>query len=74
MLKMISAILSAAAIAAVVTLFMAPSGTVDAGPLATQDEAVLKTCTQRPWPYLNCVGTSVGSKRVRLVTTDRLPQ
>lgn len=72
MLKIISAILSAAAIAAIITIFLAPSGSVDAGPLATHDEVTLKSCTQRPWPYLNCVGTSVGNQRIRLVTTDRL--
>jgi hypothetical protein len=72
MLKTVSAILSAAAVAALVTVFLAPGGAVDAGPLAKPDEAVLKTCTQRPWPYLNCVGTSVGNQRIRLVTTDRL--
>ncbi len=72
MLKIVSAILSAAAIAAVITIFLAPSGPVDAGPLARHEEATLKSCTQRPWPYLNCVGTAVGNQRIRLVTTDRL--
>jgi hypothetical protein len=72
MLKIVSAILSAAAIAAVITIFLAPSGPVGAGPLAKSDEATLKSCTQRPWPYLNCVGTSIGNQRIRLVTTDRL--
>ena len=72
MLKIISAIALAAVIAALLTLFPAP-GAVDAGPLAKPDEATLKACTQRPWPYLNCVGTSVGNPRIRLITTDRLP-
>ncbi len=71
MLKAISAILSLAAIAGVITIFLAPSGPVDAGPLAQHDEATLKSCTQRPWPYLNCVGTSVGNQKIRLVTTER---
>jgi hypothetical protein len=71
MLKIVSAILSAAAIAAVITIFLAPSGPVDAGPLAQSDAATLKSCTQRPWPYLNCVGTALGNQRIRLVTTDR---
>lgn len=71
MLKIVSAIVSAAAIAAALTLFSAP-GAVDAGPLAKPAEAALKACIQRPWPYLNCVGTSVGNPRIRLVTTDRL--
>jgi hypothetical protein len=52
---------------------LTPSGPVDAGPLAQRDEATLKSCVARPWPYLNCVGTSLGNPRVRLVTTDRLP-
>jgi len=72
MLKAISAILSAAAIAAVITVVSSPSGTVDAGPLTAPAEAALKSCKQRPWPYLNCVGTPLGNQRIRLVTTDRL--
>lgn len=74
MLKVISAIVSAAAIAAVMTVSFAPSGPLEAGPLAKNDEAALKTCTSRPWPYLNCVGTSVGNQKIRLVTTERLSQ
>ena len=50
MLKIVSAVLSAAAIAAVITIFLAPSGPVDAGPLAHHEEVALKSCTQRPWP------------------------
>ena len=72
MLKIVSAIVSAAAVAAVLTIALTPSGPVDAGPLASPDAAALKTCTQRPWPYLNCVGTAVGNPKIRLVTTDRL--
>jgi hypothetical protein len=34
--------------------------------------AALNDCTQRPWPYLNCVGTPVGNPRIRLITTDKL--
>ncbi|MDP2408920.1 MAG: hypothetical protein Q8M26_01405 [Pseudolabrys sp.] len=73
MLKTISAVLTAAAVAAVFTLFLAPGAPVDAGPLDKPDQAVLKQCTQQAWPYLNCVGTSVGNPKIRLVTTDRLP-
>lgn len=72
MLKTLSAILAAAAIAAVLTVLLAPGGAVDAGPLAKPTEAALKSCKQRPWPYLNCVGTPLGNQRIRLVTTDRL--
>jgi hypothetical protein len=68
MLKMLTAIMTAAAIAAVVTVISAP------GPLAQPNEAVLKVCTQKAWPYLNCVGTTVGNPRIRLVTTDRIAQ
>jgi hypothetical protein len=72
MLKVLTALLSAAAVAAIFTIVASPSGTVDAGPLAKPAEAALKTCVKRPWPYLNCVGTSVGNPKIRLVTTDRL--
>ncbi len=71
MLKAISAIVSAAAVAAVFT-FALPGVQVDAGPLPKPAEATLKACTQQAWPYLNCVGTEVGNPRIRLVTTDRL--
>lgn len=75
MLKTISAIITAGAIAGIATLLSAPTGgPVSAGPLAQPAEATLKLCTQRPWPYSNCVGTAVGNPRVRLVTTDRLAQ
>jgi hypothetical protein len=72
MLKPISAMLIAAAIAAVVTLLSAPSAQVAAGPLAKQDETALNACAHRPWPYLNCVGTRFGNPHIRLVTTDHL--
>lgn len=72
MLKAISAIISAAAIAAFIT-FILPGAPVDAGPLDKPAEATLKACTQQAWPYLNCVGTTVGNPRIRLVTTDRIP-
>ena len=72
MLKPVTAIAVAAAIAAGITLFTAPSGELAAGPLAKPDEAALNICTQRPWPYRNCVGTRVGNPHIRLVTTDRL--
>jgi hypothetical protein len=62
----------AAAIAAAVTVLSAPSAPVDAGPLAQPAETALKACTQRSWPYLNCVGTPYGNPRIRLVTTDRI--
>ena len=75
MLKAVSAVLTAAAIAAVVTVLSAPAnGPVSAGPLPQREEAALKSCTQRAWPYNTCVGTAVGNPKIRLVTTDRLVQ
>ena len=72
MLKSLTAVMAAAAIAGVLTLLFAPSAPVDAGPLAKPAEAALKACTQQAWPYLNCVGSVFGNPRIRLATTDRL--
>lgn len=72
MLKISNAIVAAAAIAAVLTVLSSGNAPLDAGPLAGQEATTLKTCTQRPWPYLNCVGTEVGNPAVRLVTTEKL--
>ena len=71
MVKSVSAILAAAAIAGVLTLLSVTNARLDAGPLAKPEEAALKACTQQPWPYLNCVGTPLGNPRIRLVTIDR---
>jgi hypothetical protein len=68
----ISAVLAAAAIAGAFTILTTASDRLNAGPLAPPVEAVLKTCTQQPWPYLNCVGTPLGNPNVRLITTERL--
>lgn len=72
MLKPLTAITLAAAIAAVATLLSAPTGHVDADPLPQQQQTAIKDCANRPWPYLNCVGTRFGNPKVRLVTTDRM--
>jgi hypothetical protein len=71
MLKTATAIITAASIAALVTLLTAPDP-VGAGPLPQTTETALKECSQRSWPYLNCVGTPLGNPRIRLVTTDSL--
>ncbi len=68
----LSAVLAAAAIAGLLTFLTAASDRLDAGPLAPPAQAVLKTCTQQPWPYLNCIGTPIGNPNVRLITTERL--
>jgi hypothetical protein len=67
-------ILSAAAIAAVATFASlgANGSAVAAGPLAAPQATAIKACADRPWPYLNCVGTRFGNPSIRLVTTDRL--
>lgn len=72
MLKSVIAIVMAAGIAALATLLSAPSAPVDAQPMAKPVAEAMAACTQRPWPYLNCVGTPFGNPRVRLVSTDRL--
>jgi hypothetical protein len=69
-LKTITTIMVAAAIAAIVTMLSAPTTQVNATPVASA--APMTACTQRAWPYLGCVGTSYGNSRVRLVSTDRL--
>ena len=72
MRKSINAIMAAAAVAGMLTLLSATDARLNAGPLAKPAEAALKACTQRPWPYLNCVGTPLGNPRIRLVIIDRL--
>ena len=72
MLKTTTAIIVAATIAAAVTVLSAPTAQVDASPLAQPAEAAMKACTQRAWPYLNCVGTPFGNPHIRLVSTERL--
>jgi len=72
MFKLFYAVVAAAAVAGVLTFLTSTSDRLDAGPLSASTEAVLKDCTQRPWPYLNCVGTPLGNPKVRLIATDRL--
>jgi hypothetical protein len=72
MFKLTYAVLAAAAIAGTFTVLTAASDRLDAGALPTSTEAALKDCTQRPWPYLNCVGTPLGNPHVRLITTEHM--
>jgi hypothetical protein len=69
-LKTITAVMVATAIAAVVTVITTPATQVNATPVASA--APMTACAQRAWPYLGCVGTSYGNPRIRLVSTDRL--
>jgi hypothetical protein len=73
MLKTITAVMAAAAIAAVVTVLSAPSP-VDAGPMAMPVETAMKACVNQPWPYLHCIGTQFGNPKVRLVSSERLAE
>lgn len=72
MFKLVYAVIAAAAVAGLLTFLTSASDRLDAGPLSASTEAVLKDCTQRPWPYLNCVGTPLGNPKIRLITTDQL--
>jgi hypothetical protein len=71
-MKPLTAILAAAAAAAVITLLTAPSEPVTAGPMPQAAADAMHACANRPWPYLHCVGTRFGNPKVRLVTTDKL--
>jgi hypothetical protein len=71
MLKTIIAIVAAAIIAAAITILSAPVGDVVASPLSQPAVDAITACKQRPWPYLNCVGTEFGNPRVRLISIDR---
>jgi hypothetical protein len=71
MLKTIVAIVAAAIIAATITIMSAPIADVVASPLPQPAADAMTACKQRPWPYLNCVGTEFGNPRVRLISTDR---
>ena len=66
-------VLYAAAIAALVTLFSVSGNAVSAGPLGATQAAAIKSCTDRPWPYNTCVDSGFSKRKIRLVTTDRLP-
>ncbi len=74
MLKSLAAVLVAATIAAAITLFSAPTSDVVASPLPQPAADAITACKQRPWPYLNCVGTEFGNPHVRLISIDRVAQ
>ena len=74
MLKSLAAITLAATIAAAITILSAPAGDVVASPLPQPAADAITACKQRPWPYLNCVGTEFGNPHVRLIVTDRVAQ
>ena len=71
-MKSFTAILVAAAAAAVITLLSASGEFVSAGPMPQAAAEQMHACADRPWPYLRCVGTPFGNPKIRLVTTDKL--
>lgn len=74
MFKLTNSIIAAAAIAGAVTVLTGNSDRLAAGPLAEPARSALKACTERPWPYLHCVGTPFGDPRIRLITTEHFAQ
>ena len=68
MLKTVAAIMLAATIAAAITIFSAPSARRRRQPAPQPAADAITACKQRPWPYLNCVGTEFGNPHVRLIT------
>jgi hypothetical protein len=71
MLKTTTAVMVAAAVAAMITILSAPTTNVNASPLPQVAAEPMQACAQRAWPYLRCVGTQFGNPKVRLVSTDR---
>lgn len=74
MLKSVAAVMLAAVIATAITVFSAPTADVVASPLPKPAADAITACKQRPWPYLNCVGTEFGNPHVRLISIDRPTQ
>ena len=72
MLKTTTAVMVAAAVAAVITILSSPTTNVNASPLPQAAAEPMQACAQRAWPYLRCVGTQFGNPKVRLVSTERL--
>ena len=67
-----TAIMVAATVATVVTIFSAPPSQIAASPLPPSVAAPVAFCAERPGPYYGCVGTSAGNAQVRLVSSRRL--
>lgn len=70
--KPLAAIVAAAAVAAVITVLSGSSEPVTADPMPQATADAMHACANRPWPYLNCVGTPFGNPKIRLVTTEKL--
>ena len=73
MLKFLGAVMAAAAFAGVLTVRSATTNAqLDASPPAMQEEASVKACADKPWPYRTCIGSSVENPHIQLLTTERL--
>jgi hypothetical protein len=68
--KLLTAIMAAAFIAAVITVLSAPTAHVDASPRPVAEAAQMHACADRPWPYLRCVGTPFGNPKIRLIAAN----
>jgi hypothetical protein len=71
LLHAFAAIVAAAVLAGGITILSAPVDDVVASPLPPPATVAITTCKQRPWPYLNCVGTEFGDPRVRVISFNR---
>ena len=74
MLKLLSAVVAAAGIAGALTLTLVPGATstrLSASPPAKSEQVPLETCADKPWPYLECVGSPSEELSLQLLTTDR---
>jgi hypothetical protein len=73
MLKLLSAVVAAAGIAAALTLLPGTTSTqLSVSPLTKSEQAPPETCADRPWPYLKCIGSPSEESSLRRLTTDRL--
>jgi hypothetical protein len=77
MLKMVSAMTAAAAIAGALVIFPGLSPSVNASTAAHKSDRFdltlrLATCKQMAWPYYDQSCRKDGDQPVRLVTTDRM--
>jgi hypothetical protein len=70
MLKLLSALVAAAGIAGALTFLPGATSARLASP-PVQPEQVSKACADRPWPFLNCVGTPLEESRLQLLILDR---
>ena len=72
MLKLLSALVAAAGIAGVLTFLPGATSTrLSASPPAKSEQVSLEACADKPWPYLNCVGSP--SEESQPATIDHRP-